>query len=92
MHKHSVKGMIITMIPVLITLIPISLILAGLTAYIVSKLTKRLKPHELILLGIEVTIIGSFLGISSNLNLRGFELIIVLSGLGISILGAIKKV
>jgi len=63
----------------------------GLVAFIVYGLKDNVSGLKIMLLGINITLFGGIIAVDPNSYLAGFEYLIVLSGLVLSVMGFVKK-
>lgn len=71
--------------------LPIIALISAAILFIFGKIVKNKKSLETIVFGITIILVGAIFGVDKNLNLSGYEFIIILFGLLLSILGYIKK-
>jgi hypothetical protein len=74
-----------------IIVLPVTLLLIILFSYLLKRLLKNKNPMELILFGLEITVVGVFFTLNNNFDLKGYELIFVIVGVIFSLSGLIKN-
>jgi len=72
-------------------IIPVIVLLVALAVWVVLSLKKQNSGIKLMLLGISVILCGGIIAVDVNSSLGGFEYLIVLIGLVVSIAGFSKK-
>lgn len=72
-------------------IIPVIVLLVVLAVWVVLSLKKQNSGIKLMLLGISVILCGGIIAVDVNSSLGGFEYLIVLIGLVVSIAGFSKK-
>ena len=72
-------------------IIPVIVLLVVLVVWVVLSLKKQNSGIKLMLLGISVILCGGIIAVDVNSSLGGFEYLIVLIGLVVSIAGFSKK-
>lgn len=72
----------------LLILLTLLCLAAGL---IILASQKSISGHKIMLLGINITLLGGIFAVDPNSNLGGFEYLIVILGLIISVIGLLKK-
>lgn len=78
----------------LFVILPITLAGIVLLAYFLKMLLKNRNSTDIILLGMEITIIGGILLISKSINFVGSDIVeisAVFTGLSVSLAGLLKK-
>jgi len=72
-------------------IIPVIALLIALVVWVVLSLKKQNSGIKLMLLGVSVILCGGIIAVDVNSSLGGFEYLIVLIGLVVSIAGFSKK-
>ena len=72
-------------------IIPVIVLLVVLAVWVVLSLKKQNSGIKLMLLGVSVILCGGIIAVDVNSSLGGFEYLIVLIGLVVSIAGFSKK-
>jgi ABC-type uncharacterized transport system permease subunit len=75
----------------IILVLPVALLLIVLFAFLLKRLLKNKNPMELIVFGLELTVVGLFFTLNNNFDLNGFEIIFVIVGVIFSLSGILKN-